>query len=406
MPSQPPVPMPPTCDSRFRPRARHLIAALAVWLALNVATLAAQPSVQVVREARWPSVRNGIGAIDVKVVGRFAYVAMFRDGLRVIDVSNPTNLVQVRSYNTGGHAWGVTLSGNFAYVANQDQGLQVFDVSNPPNFVRVGGYGTSGTPYAVAVAGNYAYVSSGYAGLQIIDVSNPTNCLRVGGYATGGFTYEVELSGDYAYVATGTNGLAVFHVSEGTNLVYVGGMASVYSTRGVKVRGNHAYVVDAVAGLRIFDVSNPSNCIEVSSTRITNAVGRAIQISGNQAFVSAGSGGLHVFEVSNPANPVRVAGYKAGGYVFTTTIADGRIYVADGNEGLFVVPTLPNVQFTVRVEAETNQPFTLEAATDLAGTGNWSPLVTTNVPAMPFDFVDFDVKLAEKLRKFYRVRQP
>ena len=34
------------------------------------------------------------------------------------------------------------------------------------------------------------------------------------------------------------------------------------------------------------------------------------------------------------------------------------------------------------------------------------PLVTTNVPAMPFDFVDFDVRIAEKPRKFYRVRQP
>ena len=37
---------------------------------------------------------------------------------------------------------------------------------------------------------------------------------------------------------------------------------------------------------------------------------------------------------------------------------------------------------------------------------NGSPLVTTNVPAMPFDFVDFDVRIAEKPRKFYRVRQP
>ena len=34
------------------------------------------------------------------------------------------------------------------------------------------------------------------------------------------------------------------------------------------------------------------------------------------------------------------------------------------------------------------------------------PLVTTNVPAMPFDFVDFDVRIAEQPRKFYRVRQP
>jgi hypothetical protein len=32
--------------------------------------------------------------------------------------------------------------------------------------------------------------------------------------------------------------------------------------------------------------------------------------------------------------------------------------------------------------------------------------LTTNVAAMPFDYVDFDVRLSEKPQKFYRVRQP
>ena len=35
-----------------------------------------------------------------------------------------------------------------------------------------------------------------------------------------------------------------------------------------------------------------------------------------------------------------------------------------------------------------------------------TPLVTTNVPVMPFDYVDFNVKLSEKPQKYYRVRQP
>ncbi len=33
-------------------------------------------------------------------------------------------------------------------------------------------------------------------------------------------------------------------------------------------------------------------------------------------------------------------------------------------------------------------------------------LITTNLPAMPFDFVDFDVRISEKPQKVYRVRQP
>jgi hypothetical protein len=80
--------------------------------------------------------------------------------------------------------------------------------------------------------------------------------------------------------------------------------------------------------------------------------------------------------------------------------------VADGEAGLLVLPSLPNVQFTVRVEATPGVPFTLEAATNLLGPVTWSPLLTTNVPGMPFDYVDFDVKIAEKPQKFYRARQP
>ncbi len=72
-----------------------------------------------------------------------------------------------------------------------------------------------------------------------------------------------------------------------------------------------------------------------------------------------------------------------------------------------VLPTLANVQFTVRVDEGTlGTPFTLEAATSLTPPIQWSPLWTTNPPALPFDYVDFDVKLTNKRHRFYRVRQP
>ena len=47
---------------------------------------------------------------------------------------------------------------------------------------------------------------------------------------------------------------------------------------------------------------------------------------------------------------------------------------------------LDDVQFTVRVDATPGVPFTLEAATNLNAPNSWSPLLTTNVPAMPFDY--------------------
>jgi hypothetical protein len=64
-----------------------------------------------------------------------------------------------------------------------------------------------------------------------------------------------------------------------------------------------------------------------------------------------------------------------------------------------------HVRFTVRMEATPGVPFTLEAATSLNPPILWTPLLTTNVATMPFDYVDFDVKLVKEPQKFYRVVQ-
>jgi hypothetical protein len=215
----------------------------------------------------------------------------------------------------------------------------------------------------VAVSGNYAYVADYDAGLQVIDVSNPGNCVRVGGYDTSGNAIGVVVSGNYAYVADGLSGLVVIDVRNPANCVRVGGYNTSGLAVGVVVTKNYAYVADDNAGLQVIDVSNPTNC-------------------------------------------VRVSGYDTRGLAWGLAVVADRVYVADGQAGLLVLPTLPNVQFTVRVDATSNLPFTLEAATNLSDPNSWQPLLTTNVPAMPFDFVDFDVKLSDKPQKFYRVRQP
>ena len=210
--------------------------------------------------------------------------------------------------------------------------------------------------------------------------------------------------GNYAYVALGSGGLAVFDVSDPTNCVQVGGFDTSGSAVGVAVSGNYAYVADEYEGLQVVDVSNPADPVRVGGYAAGGFAGD-VALWGHHAYVTVATG-LQVIDVRNPTNCVRVGGYDTSGSGYGVTVVAGRIYVADGAAGVLVLPTLPNVQFTVRVDATPGVPFTLEAATNLNTPISWTPLVTTNVPAMPFDFVDFDVKLSEKPQKFYRVRQP
>ena len=204
-------------------------------------------------------------------------------------------------------------------------------------------------------------------------------------------------------LAGGRHGLAGHCVSQPTNCVRLGRYGASGDVNGVAVAGNYAFVADD-DGLQVVDVRNPANPVRAGGYA---AGGYAVDVAlwGNHAYVTVATG-LQVIDVSNPTNCVRVGGYDTRGYAWGVAVVAGRIYVTEEQSGLLVLPTLPNVQFTVRVNATPGVPFTLEAATNLAASNSWTALVTTNVPAMPFDYVDFDVKLSEKPRKFYRVRQP
>jgi hypothetical protein len=196
-------------------------------------------------------------------------------------------------------------------------------------------------------------------------------------------------------------------VSHPTNCVLLGGCDVDGGATGLAVSGNLAYITqyDSDAGLKIIDLSHPSNCVLVGSHGLpTYATGLAL--SGSRAYVTDRDEGLHAIDVSDPVNPVLVGIHHTGEGVLSVTVVAERIYLTSWTTCLTVLPTLPNVQFSVRVEATTGVPFTLEAATNLSDPNSWQPLLTTNVATMPFDFVDFDVKLADKPRKFYRVRQP
>jgi hypothetical protein len=267
----------------------------------------------------------------------------------------------------------------------------------------------------VVVSGNYVYVGDtdgGFAnvepGLHVIDVSNPTNCVRVGGYAQGWNIRSVALQGNYAYIANGY--LEVLDVSNPANPVRVGGFNSG-SVVSADVSGNYAYIAewDSDDGLKIIDVSNPTNCFQVlDGDAYYPTYAHAVAAWGRYAYLIDRDDGLSIYDVSNPTNTIFVGLYRTAGleWFSSVTIVDGRIYLAAGSEGLIVLPTLNSLQFSVRVDATPGQPFTLEAATNLHNALSWTPLLTTNVAAMPFDYVDFDVKASDKPRKFYRVRQP
>ncbi len=138
-------------------------------------------------------------------------VGVDHGGLRLLDVSTPASPVHLGRIATSGQPWSMVIRDGLAYVANCDGGLHIVDISNPTNLHRVGRYDTPGEALGVSVSANgqYALVADGTRGLTVLDVSEPSNILRQASLPLAGTAEDVLLLNDFVYVAANTNGLVV-----------------------------------------------------------------------------------------------------------------------------------------------------------------------------------------------------
>jgi hypothetical protein len=117
--------------------------------------------------------------------------------------------VEVGFLDTWGHALAVAVSGRYAYVADWDGGLRVIDVSTPSDPIEVGFFEDTSTVQDVAVSGNHAYLAAG-SGLLVIDVSDPLSPVEIGSSDTPAHAMDVSLAGGMAYVTKWFRGVEIF----------------------------------------------------------------------------------------------------------------------------------------------------------------------------------------------------
>lgn len=112
----------------------------------------------------------------ISIDGRFAYVgsedpsvgASFDVG--IYDISNPLNVQRV-GFIPGVEVWsgvfGVTVSGGCAFLSEAEKGIRIVDVSDPRNPVEIGSVMAPGTALHTTVAGQYLYESLQETGMAI-----------------------------------------------------------------------------------------------------------------------------------------------------------------------------------------------------------------------------------------------
>ena len=302
-------------------------------------------------------------AIDVAVLGDWAYVTKGCGGFDTVNVSNPLQPLLKGHLDLPTCVYTLKVANHYAYAAcpSAECDLQIIDVSNPISPSLSAQYGTRGYIDDIALTDQRAYLVR-LTGFDILDLTNPISPTLLGRYTISndlctGKAFNIVVKGPLAYLTTrddlastenpcGT--LQIIDVSNPTRPTRLATFQTG-AAYGVQVIGKLAYLtyqnaetgnasLHGTGGLQVIDVSTPVSPTLIGQYRAM-ASPYTIQITDKWAYIANGDAGIAIVDISNPVAPMLRANYPTTGYAHKAQVVGNFIYVAADQGGLEIIGT-------------------------------------------------------------------
>lgn len=285
-------------------------------------------------------------------------LAVANHGFVILDLTDPINPT-IKASITQFWPSGITSQGQYAYLVDDLEGVRVFDISNPSQPQQVGIMPTSVggfefsvqelTERGISIADNILYIPDQVFGLTAIDIRNPSQPARVGHYMTPvpDWMLSIKVVGNYAYAVSRYAGLRVLNVTDIENIdeIYYDDERKFLTSQiplRVDVIGNYAYITDANYPLHIYEISNPYRPKEVGVVDGGPAWDGAfdLAITGDIAYLSGSAGndgiypgrGLWVIDISDPTRPSPINFLDLPNEKWSLSIQSTVLYALDGSQ--------------------------------------------------------------------------
>ncbi len=277
-------------------------------------------------------------AEGIVVKDSILYLANYRDGLLVLDVTNKHSPFLLSHLAISGYLRSLALHDSVLFVSAGNGGVYAIDVKDPSNPQVISKYATSDlVAYDIYLQDSLLYVADEYNGLLILDIQNPDSMVAVGQdidtlYAFGVYVYDT-----IAYLASHLDGLVTLNVKNPTAPYVLSKTSSGGFAFDVYVKDTLAFVSNNNS-LAVFNVKNPGDPV-LYSNEYYDISGNFSRIYGTDSivYVSAEKGGFIEYNVHNPF--YRIFSYNGGDLARGICATDSILYVADGDNGIYILDT-------------------------------------------------------------------
>jgi hypothetical protein len=297
--------------------------------------------------------------------GELLAVAGGESGLLLFDLAGSAGLVPLTLPEAvGGFAKDVTIAGDVAYVASWRDGVLILDLSDPRAPVEIARAATIGPCYRVVVDSDYLYATLAtgpYVSTAIFDISDPAAPSQVselqGGVLAVAEGYAYSDWSDWA----GRCALATWDVSDPqqpaaqpSRINFFGGcdrcglpwpdyprsyeLQPHRAISGLTLAGGRGWVSLGNGGLHLLDMSDPASPDVVASLDNVACGVSATAAARDAAYVAIASPSGLLRVVVSPEGELRETGFvELPGYPADAVLAGTLIYTADLTAGVSVL---------------------------------------------------------------------
>ena len=329
--------------------------------------------------------------------GSYAYLANGRDGLHIVDVSNPHEPRQAGLFDPHGAAVALAKHDQFVYVAASDSGLAIFDVTAPAAPRLAAMLPFPGVTTDIAIAAPYAYVGTQQGVLYILDLTTPLQPRLMGEVAVEGRIVDIAVDAGVVYLACLDRGVAIVAVHTPQQPRLLQRWPTAAAATAVAVHGQQAYVV--AGALDVLDVRRPEAPVLQKRRPLSGAYGvtlwppyallasgtdgvqvvsmdghgtvhqsamtryaTRLAVTDRHAFVADARGGLQVLDLARPTQPQFLARLDGIGSIVDVVVDGAFAYLADNRQGSGLVVVDIRAPAAPRVVARYHHESTIEVA--------------------------------------------
>jgi hypothetical protein len=209
---------------------------------------------------------------------------------------------------------GALILGRYAYLSQESLGLRLVDLENPFNPVDLGFYPLSGTIFQLANWGNLLFVGGANNGVQIFELSDGQQAFpghpQMNLMDRGFIPVEESIASIAAdqwklYVATAGKGIRVYDLSDPLMVVEIEGLPITLPVSSMAVNGGNLFIAAGTEGLHVIDLSTQERGATVATYP---GPSESLSPAGRLIYSASGPGGLHLLQ----AGPIAEATFMSG----------------------------------------------------------------------------------------------